>query len=90
MSSLVLRVRLTGAMAKSGFLQMMQAKPNARGRRSHLPIRCSVGKCEEDFLVSVGKEYPPKRYCTKHAPFIKTSTEDVELDAMLSALGLVA
>lgn len=59
-------------MAKSNFLAMMKAKPNARGKRSHLPLYCSVAKCEEDFLVSYGKDsYPPKRYCKEHAPFNK-------------------
>lgn len=77
-------------MAKSNFLASMKAKPNERGRRSHLPLVCSVAKCEEDFLVSDCSQYPPKRYCATHAPFNKVATEQEVLTMTLQRLGLLA
>lgn len=73
-------------MAKSNFLAMMKAKPNARGKRSHLPLYCSVKNCEEDFIVShplINGDSVPKRYCTTHSaiftPPQKSDRDKLEL-----------
>lgn len=54
-------------MAKSNFLAMMKAKPNARGKRSHLPLECGVKDCHEETIVSHCDVFPPKRYCIGHS-----------------------
>lgn len=78
-------------MAKTrGFVAMMKAKPNARGKTSHLPITCSCGKCDEDFLVlKAGK--PNTRKCRAH--FFNTTTEKGKRQdatiAKLKSMGLL-
>lgn len=54
-------------MAKSAFLASIKAKPNARGKRSHLPLECSVKGCDNDFILSYSMTFPPKRYCEQHS-----------------------
>lgn len=79
-------------MAKSNFMAMMKAKPNARGKRSHLPLLCGVQNCEEDFIVSYSNEYPPKRYCIEHATVFNPTTDGskAQMDQVLKQLGVIA
>lgn len=77
-------------MAKSNFLVMMKAKPNERGRRSHLPLLCSVNKCEEDFLISYQGKEDKKRYCQEHAPMYAEQKPTELLTQVLERMGLLA
>lgn len=79
-------------MAKSNFLASMKAKPNARGKRSHLPLHCSTVGCEEDFLVSYINTYPPIRQCNTHATFLNPPqvSEKDQLTNTLRLLGAIA
>lgn len=53
-------------MARSQTVKDIKAKPNARGKTSHIPERCNVGKCQENALICRGTASKRKKICEAH------------------------
>lgn len=78
---------------KQSINKIIKAKPNERGRTSHLPLTCSCSedkvKCQEDFYVSK-PSYPAKRKCAHHFSNPPQGKRQRDTEAMLRSMGLIA
>ena len=80
-------------MAKThSVIKDIKAKPNERGRRSHLPLVCGCKNCEEDFYVSYPRSdmrADVKRRCKPHFDGATQKKREDKTVNMLRRLGLV-
>lgn len=78
-------------MAKASFVKAIKAKPNERGRTSHLPIYCDTKNCKNEALVIKGKFDKRIKLCydclTAPKPVKRTNVSEVQ--ATLRALGFI-
>lgn len=54
-------------MARSQTMKDIRAKPNAKGKTSHIPERCNATKtCTNDALINRGIHSKRERICESH------------------------
>lgn len=76
-------------MAKQSIVAVIRAKPNARGKTSHLPMECSVKKCTNEALIHKGPFANRKRICASHWENPPQDTRKNKQVAKLRSMGLV-
>lgn len=50
-------------MAKQSIVAIIKAKPNARGKRSHIPMPCTTKDCKNDAMIYKGTFSKRVRLC---------------------------
>lgn len=78
-------------MAKQSIVKVIRAKPNARGKTSHLPIACDACK-KNDSVVHYGEFHNRKRVCWScwiNPPQKEESPKKSAQRKLFKSLGLV-
>lgn len=75
-------------MAKHSVLADIKAKPNARGKTSHIPIECSVKNCRDEAFLHFGSFDKRKKLCFHHYNNPPRSAKQAIADTYLAQFGL--
>jgi len=80
-------------MAKQSIVKQIKAKPNARGKTSHLPMMCQTKDCDKEAVVFHGTFDKRVKVCydcfASNAEKKPAKSQVADIQATLKALGLI-
>jgi hypothetical protein len=76
-------------MAKQSIVATIRAKPNERGRTSHIPFPCSLKGCDEDYFAITGTFSNRKKVCKEHYYNPPVSDANAATIALMAQFGIV-
>jgi len=77
-------------MAKQSIVQVIRAKPNARGKTSHIPYVCRVKGCNEEYFAITGTFSNRKKVCKEHFYNPPVTATDIKMRDYLAQFGIAA
>ena len=76
-------------MAKQSIVATIRAKPNERGRTSHIPYTCRITGCNEEYFAITGTFSNRKKTCKEHFYNPPVSDAHAATVALMAQFGVI-